>query len=162
ADWCNETGLKLIQILPVNDTIATHSWKDSYPYSAISAFALHPIYLRLSEIVNRTNQPLLDALEQKRKQLNTSPVLDYEAVLTVKHDFIKQIYPSQKEATFKSPDFQNFFKSNRDWLEPYACFALLRDKFGTPDFNQWPTHGRFDRNEIAKLAAPESPDYAEI
>src|SRR5205823_7978738 len=38
VDWANETGLKLIQLLPVNDTSATYTWKDSYPYAAISAF----------------------------------------------------------------------------------------------------------------------------
>ena len=48
ADWGRQAGLKLIQILPVNDTSATHTWKDSYPYAAISAFALHPIYLNLT------------------------------------------------------------------------------------------------------------------
>ncbi len=42
TDWAKKTGLKLIQILPVNDTIATHTWVDTYPYAAISAFALHP------------------------------------------------------------------------------------------------------------------------
>ena len=47
VDWAKSTGLKLIQILPVNDTTATHTWTDSYPYSAISAFALHPMYLNL-------------------------------------------------------------------------------------------------------------------
>ncbi|RYG32260.1 MAG: 4-alpha-glucanotransferase, partial [Chitinophagaceae bacterium] len=47
VDWANETNLKLIQILPVNDTTATHTWVDSYPYAAISAFALHPLYINL-------------------------------------------------------------------------------------------------------------------
>ena len=28
------------QLLPVNDTSATGTWKDSYPYAAISAFAI--------------------------------------------------------------------------------------------------------------------------
>ena len=51
VDWANKTGLKLIQLLPVNDTTATHTWKDSYPYSAISAFALHPLYLNLEKLV---------------------------------------------------------------------------------------------------------------
>jgi len=48
ADWGKKTGLKLIQLLPINDTSATHTWKDSYPYAAISAFALHPLYLNLA------------------------------------------------------------------------------------------------------------------
>jgi 4-alpha-glucanotransferase len=36
TDWAAEAGLQLIQTLPVNDTIARHTWKDSYPYAAIS------------------------------------------------------------------------------------------------------------------------------
>ena len=48
ADWAKRAGLKLIQILPINDTSATHTWLDSYPYAAISAFALHPLYLNLN------------------------------------------------------------------------------------------------------------------
>ena len=47
ADWAASTGQRMIQLLPVNDTIAEHSWKDSYPYAAISAFALHPMYIHL-------------------------------------------------------------------------------------------------------------------
>ena len=45
ADWCKHAGIKLIQLLPVNDTTSSHTWKDSYPYAAISAFALHPLFL---------------------------------------------------------------------------------------------------------------------
>ncbi len=51
VDWSKKVGLKLIQILPVNDTTATHTWTDSYPYAAISAFALHPMYLNLDLLV---------------------------------------------------------------------------------------------------------------
>lgn len=37
-------------MLPVNDTSVRRSWRDSYPYSSLSVFALHPMYLRLSEL----------------------------------------------------------------------------------------------------------------
>ena len=47
ADWCVMTGLKLIQILPVNDTTTDGGWNDSYPYKSVSTKALHPIYLNL-------------------------------------------------------------------------------------------------------------------
>ncbi len=33
ADWAASTGQRMIQLLPVNDTIAEHSWEDSYPYA---------------------------------------------------------------------------------------------------------------------------------
>lgn len=162
ADWCQQTGLKLIQILPVNDTIATQSWLDSYPYAAISAFALHPIYLHLNDLVSRANQPLLRDLEAKQAELNSLDAVDYEAVLAAKLGFIKQIYPSQQAPTFETKEFQTFFQQNRDWLVPYACFSFLRDKFGTPDCSQWPVYRRFSPEEMAQLSDTRSPDYHSI
>lgn len=37
------SGLHLIQLLPVNDTGVYSMWWDSYPYSTLSVFALHPM-----------------------------------------------------------------------------------------------------------------------
>src|SRR5262249_41667080 len=115
SDWCKQAGLKLIQILPINDTITTHTWADSYPYAAISAFALHPLYLNLAEVASGQNKHLLKNLEGERKRLNSLEAVDYEAVLNTKLDFLKQIYPSQKAVTFKSTDYQNFFEQNKQW-----------------------------------------------
>ncbi len=67
VDWAKTTGLKLIQILPVNDTIATHSWKDSYPYAAISAFALHPLYINLEKVAGKEYADLLRPLKGEAK-----------------------------------------------------------------------------------------------
>jgi 4-alpha-glucanotransferase len=47
VDWASKTGLKMIQVLPVNDTQSTNSFLDSYPYKAISVFALHPLFLNI-------------------------------------------------------------------------------------------------------------------
>jgi 4-alpha-glucanotransferase len=150
ADWCKHAGLKLIQILPVNDTITTHTWTDSYPYAAISAFALHPLYLNLDQVAATQNKSLLEQLEDKRKRLNSLECVDYQAVLNTKLDFLKQIYPSQKAATFKSRDFQEFFEQNKHWLVAYAAFSCLRDKYGTADFSKWPNHQRYEADEVAK------------
>jgi len=162
ADWCQQTGLKLIQILPINDTIATRTWLDSYPYAAISAFALHPIYLNLSDLASRSHEHRLRELEPRRVQLNALDAVDYEAVLATKLEFIKQVYPSERERTFKSRDFQNFFRGNQDWLVPYACFAFLRDKYGTPDFHQWPVHRQCRPEEMAELTATSSTTYHDV
>jgi 4-alpha-glucanotransferase len=153
ADWGQKTGLKLIQLLPINDTSATGTWKDSYPYAAISAFALHPIYLNLAEVVTAKNRKLLQALEPERQRLNALDALDYEAVMKVKLAFLRRIFPSQKAVTFRSQDYLKFFAENRHWLVPYAAFCHLRDQFGTADFGQWPEHQRFDEQAIAALAS---------
>ena len=151
ADWGKKVGLKLIQLLPVNDTSATHTWKDSYPYAAISAFALHPIYLNLAAVANARNKKLLKALEPERQRLNALETVDYEAVMSAKLGFLKTIFPSQKAATFRTKGYQDFFAENQHWLVPYAAFCFLRDQFGTPDFSRWPEHKTFDAPKIAAL-----------
>ena len=56
VDWAVQTRQRVLQILPVNDTSMTGSWEDSYPYNAVSTFALHPQYLRLTAAgVDATN-----------------------------------------------------------------------------------------------------------
>ena len=152
ADWGKNVGLKLIQLLPNNDTNATGTWKDSYPYAAISTFALHPLYLNLAAVANTKNKPLLVALESKRQRLNALDAVDYEAVMKVKLGFLKKIFPSQKATTFKAKEYKKFFSENEHWLVPYAAFCFLRDKFGTVDFSQWPEHQKFNAEKIAALA----------
>jgi len=162
ADWGRQAGLKLIQLLPVNDTSATHTWMDSYPYSAISVFALHPMYLNLSRVAEGANRPLLEKLEPERQRLNALDALDYQTVVQTKLDFIRQIYPSQSRTTFESPEYQDFFRRNWHWLVPYAAFCYLRDKHGTASFNQWPEYRRYQAVEIAALTAENSPAHEEI
>ncbi len=161
ADWCRQTGLKMIQILPVNDTTATHGWRDSYPYAAISAFALHPIYLNLSRVATtEANRRRLDGLEHLRKNLNGLDTVDYEAVLRAKLGFLKEIFPSEKEKVFGSKEYRLFVEGNRHWLEPYAAFCHLRDRFGTADFTRWPRCRTYKAEEIAGLA-PAGSEAAE-
>jgi 4-alpha-glucanotransferase len=62
VDWSKLVGLKMIQILPVNDTSATMTNTDSYPYAAISAFALHPIYINLLDVINPKFKSLINFL----------------------------------------------------------------------------------------------------
>jgi 4-alpha-glucanotransferase len=162
VDWAKGVGLKLIQLLPVNDTTATHSYTDSYPYAAISAFALHPLYLHLSTIVNKENQSLLNSLVEKQAELNNKADVDYVEVMATKWDLIKQIFHSQKQLTFHSPDFKKFFTENAHWLIPYAAFSYLREKYKTSDFNHWPTNQTFDAEEIKSIASSPLEDQDEV
>ena len=151
ADWSRQVGLKLIQLLPVNDTSATSTWRDSYPYAAISAFALHPLYLNLDAVTSSGNRNHLKALATERNRLNRLPAVDYEAVMKAKLGFLKKIFPSQKADTFRGREYKSFFNDNQEWLVPYAAFCHLRDKFGTADFSKWPEHKKFDAKKIAAL-----------
>lgn len=162
VDWCHGVGLKIIQILPINDTSATHTWQDSYPYSSISAFALHPIYLNLSKVAAAANHQLLATVEAERVRLNALPVLDYEAVWKIKRDLLKQIYKSQRDQTFMAKAYKKFFTENRHWLVPYAAFCHLRDQYGNSHFEQWPEYGDYDEGKVTTLAGEDSPQYDSV
>ncbi len=162
VDWAKKVQLKLIQILPVNDTTATHTWVDSYPYAAISAFALHPIYLNIETVAGATNHPVVKSIRKKQKELNALSEIDYEAVMKLKWAAIKELFAEQNGAMHDDVTFFEFFELNRHWLVPYAAFSYLRDKYKTPDFSQWKTHAIYNEAAIQKFVAPTQKHYNEI
>jgi 4-alpha-glucanotransferase len=161
VDWAVKTGLKMIQILPINDTTATHSWTDSYPYAAISAFALHPLYLHLDTLV-KNDRKLQKQIAVEKAKLNALDVVDYAEVIQFKTKIIAKIYEEQGATVLASADFKQYFNDNKHWLQSYAVFCYLRDQYGTVDFNQWPAFRHYQDAEIERLAAPDSAAYKEI
>ncbi len=162
VDWSEKLGLKMIQILPINDTTATNTYTDSYPYAAISAFALHPLYLNLKAITDEANAKALQKLEKERKRLNALDTMDYVAVTKIKTEFARLVYAGAKEKTLASKEYQQFFTQNQHWLVPYAAFCYLRDQYGTVDFNQWPGYKQFNLTDIEELTNPSSKAFSEI
>ena len=149
ADWGNQVGLKLIQILPINDTTANHAWTDSYPYAAISAFALHPIYLHIPSVTS--DKTLISEFEEERIRLNNLPNMDYEAVIKLKWRVINKLYPILKEETFNSKEYKDYLNKNKHWLLPYALFCYLRDLYGTSHYDKWPENNSYAQTDVAKL-----------
>ena len=163
VDWCKKVGLKLVQILPINDTSASHTWVDSYPYAAISAFALHPIYLNIAQLASdKQSKEIVAGYEQDRIRLNALDAVDYEGVMNAKWTIIKQLYALQKVATFKSKDYQAYFELNKHWLVPYACFCYLRDQNGTAEFSNWSSQKAYNEEELAHLLDEKGEAFNEI
>lgn len=162
VDWAKQCGLKLIQLLPINDTIATHSWKDSYPYAAISAFALHPQYINLQEVAGKQHQAIIKPLLKKQKQLNALPDVDYEQVIKFKLSALKELYAAQKNELKEDINYFNFFELNRHWLVPYAAFCYLRDKNNTCNFTDWRSNSKYNETAIQRLVSPSQKHYDEI
>jgi 4-alpha-glucanotransferase len=162
VDWSKQTGLKLIQLLPINDTSATLSWKDSYPYAAISAFALHPIYINLQKVAGKKHAALIRPLLKKQKQLNALAEVDYEQVMHFKMNVLRELYEAEGRSFQDEKEYISFFEDNKSWLVPYAAFCFLRDKYGTSDFSQWKTHSVFNVEEIEKMTSRKSRSYAHI
>lgn len=118
--WAAGVGFAAVQILPINDTTSTWTWRDSYPYNGISVFALHPAYLDMREW---TDQPAYAAYAERAKALNARDTLDYEAVMALKTDFLISLYTREGRHVTSSGDYADFLNDNAAWLLPYAAFC---------------------------------------
>lgn len=163
ADWAAGVGFKLIQILPINDTTSAGDWTDSYPYSAISVFALHPAYLRLTDLqLASLPKSLASEAATLRKKLNALPEVDHEAVMATKIRITRAIFEAEITTITAAPAFQSFLTENRDWLLPYTAFCVLRDEFRTADFRKWRKQAIFRPDEIDSWADPTHPRWPSI
>ena len=161
TDWAVQTGLQLVQILPINDTVATHTWVDSYPYAAISVFALHPQFIHLEGIAALKDKKSAKELAQLKQEFNAKDFVDYEPVMVAKWKFLRLLYQQEKKAFLANPEYREFYVSQADWLVPYAAFCALRDRFHTADFQQWPAAFRTPQG-LTKMTAETALDYDEF
>ena len=120
VDWAVATGMKIIQILPVNDTTLSRSWSDSYPYNIVSAFALHPQYLDLQALGPLRDKKRMTAFLRQQRELNALSYTDYEAVQRVKSDYVRAVFEERGQQTLDSKEFKQWFEDNQEWLVPYA------------------------------------------
>ncbi|SHI38717.1 4-alpha-glucanotransferase [Hymenobacter daecheongensis DSM 21074] len=161
VDWAVSTGLKMVQILPINDTTATHTWVDSYPYAAISVFALHPQYLNLDAIAPLAAAADQQELDRQREALNARDFVDYEPVMAAKWALLKKLYQQEKKRFLADPAFHAFRAQQQSWLLPYAAFCALRERFGTADFSQWPQEFRQPHN-LEQFVDENQPHFDEV
>lgn len=151
-DWAVSTGQNFIQILPINDTTMTHTWTDSYPYNANSTFALHPQYLRISELGELADKTIQNEYDALARELNSLKEIDYERVNNAKTELTKALFKQNGADVLSSSEFKDFFDKNEQWLKPYAAFCVLRDKFRTPEFEEWGEYAIYDSSKIDALA----------
>lgn len=162
VDWAVETNQKIIQILPINDTTITGTWTDSYPYNSISIYAFHPIYTNIEKLGKLKNKKAVTTFEEKQKELNALPTLNYEAVNQYKWEYFRLIFEQEGKKVLASDEFRLFFEANKEWLQPYAAFSYLRDTYKTPNFREWPIHTVYNSNEIEQLCHPGISHFNDI
>ena len=157
TDWASHVGMRMIQLLPLNDTTATHSWTDSHPYNAISCFAIHPVYLDLQQLGTVDDEDFLKAFARQRRELNALAEVDYPAVCRVKQSYVEMAFKLYGDKDLQTESFREFFENSKSWLMPYAAFCALRDKYGTARTADWGDDSLYDEKLPARLLSEDSP-----
>ncbi len=132
VNWAAATGQCILQLLPVNDTTRKGQWADSYPYSPVSSFALHPLYMHLQDIGIKADA----TFKKQQAALNALSELDYPKVFKLKMAYIRQAFEARGAKDLASAACKKFIKENAGWLEEYAAFCARRDKL-EPEYYVW-------------------------
>jgi len=126
-DWCKDAGFNIIQLLPLNDTD-----KDPSPYNALSAFALHPIYISTTHlpIVATQNDVSNFSSSIQNKKINFLEVLTRK--LTTLKKYFQEHFPSIQ----KKEEYPHFLQQH-NWLKSYAIFKVLKDQYMGKSWKKW-------------------------
>ncbi|MCQ2592610.1 MAG: 4-alpha-glucanotransferase [Treponema sp.] len=139
SQFCKTAGFGIIQLLPVNDT-----GTQSSPYSGLSAFALHPIYIRLSSIPEFSN------LLAKNKKIHTDYEnflkanqykcrYNYDEILNSKIYFLQEAYKTTEFYKTGKADkkLNEFIQKNIHWIKAYAVYKNLKWKYMQASWKSW-------------------------
>jgi 4-alpha-glucanotransferase len=130
AHFCKQSGFEVIQILPVNDT-----GSQSSPYSALSAFALHPIYIRLQELPFAAD--FMEEIESAKMKHENQRRLHYNEVLSFKLGILHRMFEQNKKTILADEELVNWIGLNA-WVKPYSVFSYLKKQYNYYHWRSWP------------------------
>lgn len=140
VDWAAESGLGVVQLLPVNETGNDHS-----PYNAISSVALDPLTIELTpEALPDVSAEIL-AEEKERfylRRMYEGPVF-YKVVKPLKRAILHRAFEVFTAGPWKSKSpraqqFQAWMNLQSSWLPGFALFRVLMAEYETERWDQWP------------------------
>ncbi|MCR4940740.1 MAG: 4-alpha-glucanotransferase [Treponemataceae bacterium] len=152
ADFCRKASLKVIQLLPVNDT-----GTESSPYSALSASALHPIYISLESLpelrqeeLDTAHKKIISEIKKLKKKYNELPRFPYKEIRRVKDDLLRQIYELDSDSIKKSPELKKWIKEN-PWVKEYAVYKRLKNINFEASWKSWKDYKKIKAEDIEEL-----------
>lgn len=123
-----EAGQSYWQILPLSPT----SYGDS-PYQSFSSFAGNPYFIDPDALVE---EGLLTQEECEEFDFGSNPVqIDYEKQYRQRFRLLRLAYGRSRIA--ENPEFSRFVAENADWLEDYALFMAVKERFDGAAWNEW-------------------------
>jgi 4-alpha-glucanotransferase len=148
---CKKMRVGLIQLLPVNDT-----GYDSSPYFSLTAFGLHPLYLRIEDMEEFKHMgPLakVKMAEAREKHGKASRYSHYH-VLKLKMEVLRSLYAANKaDITQKAEPGGSLavWIEQNPWVREYAVYRRLKESNGEKGWPEWTDHQKISMAEIQAL-----------
>ena len=137
VDWLRDAGQSYWQILPLCPT----GYGDS-PYQSFSTFAGNPYFISLEALID---EGVLTRAECDAADFGGDPGrVDYEKLYRARYPLLRKAWERSQMAG--NPDCQAFIAENRWWLDDYALFMALKDRFGGAPWTRWPEDLRLRRD----------------
>ena len=155
ARWLATASLDIVQLLPVNEMADGQN----SPYSAMSAMAIDPIYIALSDVpefIDAGGEASLTPAEQHDlEQARRAPLVDYRRVRALKSRVLRDAFgrfASTTSPSDRTVAFRAFRSREAWWLDEYALFRALHAENAGRYWRQWEPGVR-DRDAAALDAA---------
>jgi 4-alpha-glucanotransferase len=114
VDRLRGLGIQILQLLPLNALAKG----DSSPYSSISAFANHAVYISLGRLKH---------LKSPVQTLSKVQRVDYSKAFSLKEAVLREDFEGFSSGSFplERKRFLSFCEKQAQWLEPFALFNSL-------------------------------------
>lgn len=140
--WLASAGHTILNVLPLNEA----ALGQESPYSALSAFALDPVYISAEDLVDLKAAGGIEALGDEVARTVTwareQPVVDWGAVRWLKGKALRLAWERfrAEETPRRSPRFREYVEwRSREaaWVETYALFRALKDQRSPQPWWEW-------------------------
>jgi 4-alpha-glucanotransferase len=150
---CKKMNIGLIQLLPVNDT-----GFESSPYFSQTAFALHPLYLRIGGLPEA--EKFRDKADAINREFGGEARFPYQKVLRAKLNLLREIYEANEgdieQKAREGGSLGNWIETN-PWVKQWAVYRRLKEANGEKSWKEWAEHRDITPNEITAIW--QDPQY---
>ena len=161
VDWAAEIGLKLVQLLPINETGV-----DSSPYNAISAMAIEPTTIHLApnsphDLTREDFDAAVVGADLRSLRLGE---VKYRQVKKLKRRILEKAFAnfSANASEERQLEFRTFCEEEAAWLRDYAFFRILMEENDdSAAWNRWPAqHQSMERARTWVRGLPQDRQAA--
>ena len=140
--WLERAGLDFVQLLPVNEM----QEGQNSPYSALSAMAIDPVFIALTEVPEFVEsggeRALMPAERERLARARDSRAVQFSAMRSLKALALHAAFAEFRarhlgQRSERERAFRQFTERERWWLDEYGLFRALHDEHHACYWREW-------------------------